>query len=80
MLDQLAPVLVEGKLNYILGRLNHSKKVEQALPSEMEVALLWTIHSLGDLEVEPEWWADSKRPHAISGEEAIKGSVQAEGE
>jgi len=28
MLDQLAPVLVEGKGKDILGRLNHPKNVE----------------------------------------------------
>jgi hypothetical protein len=66
MLDQLAPVLAEGKGKDILGRLNHPKNVEQALPAEMELALLWAIHSLGDLEVEPEWWGDSKRPDAIT--------------
>lgn len=66
MLDQLAPVLVGGKGKDILGRLNHPKNVEQALPAEIELALLWAIHSLGDLEVEPEWWGDSKRPDAIT--------------
>jgi len=66
MLDQLAPVLVQGKSKDILSRLNHPKNVEQALPAEMELALLWAIHSLGDLEIEPEWWGDSKRPDAIT--------------
>jgi len=66
MLDQLAPVLVQGKGKDILNRLNHPKNVEQALPAEMELALLWVIHSLGDLEVEPEWWGDYKRPDAIT--------------
>lgn len=66
MLDQLGPVLAEGKGKDILSRLNHPKNVEQALPAEMELALLWAIHSLGDLEVEPEWWGDSKRPDAIT--------------
>ena len=66
MLDQLAPLLAEGKGKDILARLNHPKNVEQALPAEMELALLWAIHSLGDLEVEPEWWGDSKRPDAIT--------------
>jgi len=55
MLDQIASVLAEGKGKDILGRLNHLKNVEQALPAEMELALLWAIRSLGDLEVEPEW-------------------------
>ncbi|MBY0305307.1 MAG: hypothetical protein K2W86_09195 [Sphingomonas sp.] len=66
MLDQLAPVLAQGKGKDILSRLNHPKNVEQALPAEMELALLWAIHSLGDLEIEPEWWGDLKRPDAIT--------------
>jgi hypothetical protein len=66
MLDELAPLLAPGKGKDILGRLNHPKNVEQALPAEMELALLWAIQSLGDLEIEPEWWGDSKRPDAIT--------------
>lgn len=66
MLDQLAPLLTADKGKDILSRLNHRKNVEQALPAEMELALLWAIYSLGDLEIEPEWWGDAKRPDAIT--------------
>jgi len=65
MLSELAPALGADKGRDILMRLNDRKQVDQALPAEMELALLWAIHSLGDLEVEPEWWGDSRRPDAI---------------
>jgi hypothetical protein len=66
MLDELAPVLTDGKGKDLLRRLNSKKDVDQALPAEMELALLWAIHTLGDLEIEPEWWGDAKRPDAIT--------------
>lgn len=66
MLDELAPVLVNDKGKGLLGRLNKDKDENQALPAEMELALLWALNSLGDLEIEPEWWGDSKRPDAIT--------------
>lgn len=66
MLDTLAPVLGPEKGRDLLRRLNDPKKVEQALPAEMELALLWTIQSLGEMEIEPEWWGDSRRPDAIT--------------
>lgn len=66
MLDELAPVLVNGEGKGLLRRLNNSKDENQALPAEMELALLWGLNSLGDMEIEPEWWGDSKRPDAIT--------------
>lgn len=66
MLDDLAPILTDGKGKDLLRRLNSKKDVDQALPAEMELALLWAIHSLGEMEIEPEWWGDSKRPDAIT--------------
>lgn len=66
MLDELSPVLTDGKGKDLLRRLNSKKDVDQALPAEMELALLWAVHSLGDLEIEPEWWGDNKRPDAIT--------------
>ncbi|MDE2595869.1 MAG: hypothetical protein KGL44_03215 [Sphingomonadales bacterium] len=66
MLDELAPILDDRKRKDLLARLNHKKKEDQALPAEMELALLWAIHSLGEMEVEPEWWGDSKRPDAVT--------------
>lgn len=66
MLDALAPVLGPEKGLDLLRRLNDPKQVEQALPAEMELALLWAVRSLGDLEIEPDWWGDSRRPDAIT--------------
>ena len=66
MLNELAPALGPEKGRDLLRRLNDPKQVEQALPAEMELALLWAIRSLGDLEIEPEWWGDSRRPDAIT--------------
>ncbi len=66
MLDDLAPLLEPDKGRDILRRLNDKKRVDQALPAEMELALLWAIKSLGDIDVEPNWWGDSKRPDAVT--------------
>lgn len=66
MLDALAPALGPDKGRDLVRRLNDSKQVEQALPAEIELALLWAIQILGDLEIEPEWWGDSRRPDAIT--------------
>lgn len=66
MLNDLGPKLVGGKGTDIVKRLNSKKYVEQALPAEMELALLWAIATLGDIEIEPEWWADGKRPDAVT--------------
>jgi len=74
MLNELAPILNDGKGKDVVQRLNDRKNVDQALPAEMEIALLWAINSLGDLEVEPEWWGDSKRPDAIT-DALIEGST-----
>lgn len=66
MLDSLMPALTGGKGKDLLRRLNSEKAVDQALPAEMELALLWAIHSLGEMDIEPEWWGDSKRPDAVT--------------
>lgn len=66
MLDAIAPVLGPEKGRDLQNRLNDPKQVEQALPAEMELALLWAIQSLGDLEIEPEWWGDSRRGDALA--------------
>lgn len=66
MLDDLAPLLAADKGRDILQRLNNKKQVEQALPAELELALLWAIRSLGDIDVEPDWWGDNKRPDAVT--------------
>lgn len=66
MLDALKPALADGKGKDLLRRLNSEKAVDQALPAEMELALLWAIHSLGEMDIEPAWWGDSKRPDAVT--------------
>jgi hypothetical protein len=76
MLDDLSPALTGGKGKDLLNRLNSEKLVDQALPAEMELALLWAIHSLGDMDVEPEWWGDSKRPDAVT-EHLMVGKIAA---
>jgi len=66
MLNELAPRLDSEKARDLVQRLNNRKQVEQALPAEMELALLWSLQTLGEIEIEPEWWGDRRRPDAIS--------------
>ncbi|WP_299192481.1 hypothetical protein [uncultured Erythrobacter sp.] len=66
MLDQLAPTLDPQKGRDLLRRLNDTKYVAQALPAEMELALVWATGRLGGLEIEPEWWGDQKRPDIVT--------------
>ena len=66
MMDALAPILSTEKSRDIVQRLNSRKYVDQALPAEFELALLWTLAAIGHLEIEPAWWGDSKRPDAVS--------------
>lgn len=65
MLSDLSPYLDQEKARDLVQRLD-SKKVDQALPGEMELAILWSIAKTGDLVVEPEWWGDTRRPDAFS--------------
>jgi len=65
MLDDLSVHLSGEKGRDLLNRLE-DKRVEQALPAEMELALLWALSGLGDLDVEPEWWGDDCRPDAYT--------------
>lgn len=76
MLNDLAPHLSGEKSKALLRCLNDKKRVEQALPAEMELALLWAISKLGDIEIEPEWWGDSKRPDAVT-ERLVSGRIAA---
>lgn len=61
MLDDIEHLLDASKRADLVGRLNN-KRVEQALPAEMELALIWAMRDLDCLEVEPHWWVDGKRP------------------
>lgn len=61
MLDDLAPLLGPEKRRDVLRRIEN-KRVEQALPGEMELGLLWALSQLGEIEVEPEWWSTRRKP------------------
>jgi hypothetical protein len=66
MLQELAPLLGAAKARDLVRRLNNRKDVDQALPAEMELLLLWALRSLGEIEIEPEWWGDGRRPDVVS--------------
>lgn len=65
MFNELVPLLGEHKANDLLQRLEN-KRVEQALPAEMELVLLWGLRQLGDIEVEPNWLGNGRLPDAYS--------------
>lgn len=63
MLDDLSAFFDAEKRLDLTQRLNN-KKVEQSLPAEMELAILWMLKDLECLEIEPYWWSEGKRPDA----------------
>jgi hypothetical protein len=65
MLDELANDFQGQKRTDIVKRLN-DKRADQALPAEMELALIWAVKSVGAIEIEPEWWPNTKRPDVIT--------------
>lgn len=65
MIDDLSVRIGAEKTRDILGRLQ-SKEVTQVLPAEMELGILWGLHRLGEVEVEPDWWEGNSRPDAYS--------------
>jgi hypothetical protein len=65
MLNDLAERKDATKVRDLVGRLE-AKDAEQVLPAEMELALLWALSRLGDLDIEPEWWGDERRPDAYT--------------
>jgi hypothetical protein len=54
MLDELAPLITCEKGNDFVGNLNTDGK-GQAIRAEMELALLWALSKLGELEACPAW-------------------------
>jgi hypothetical protein len=64
MLDDLSDRIDLPKLNDLRARLE-SKRVDQALPAETELGVVWALAKLGDVEIEPEWFG-TKRPDAYS--------------
>lgn len=65
MLHELSPSLEPSKAQDILARLE-KKKVDQALPAEAELSLLWALSRLGEIDAEPYWWGDQSRPDAYT--------------
>lgn len=55
MLDDMAVHIDASKLGDLRARLEN-KRVEQALPAEIELAVMWALSTMGDLDVEPEWY------------------------
>jgi hypothetical protein len=74
MIDDLAPYLDDRKARDIIGRLEN-KRVEQCLPAEMELGLIWAVSQLGPVDIEPYWWADGKAPDLVT--EALFPGVDA---
>lgn len=64
MLDDLSDRMDLAKLSDLRARLE-SKRVDQALPAEMELGVLWALSKLGEVEIEPEWFG-ARRPDAYS--------------
>lgn len=64
MLNDLSDRMDSAKRSDIRARLE-SKRVDQALPAEMELGVLWALAKLGDVEIEPEWFG-ARKPDAYS--------------
>lgn len=64
MLDELALSTGVSKLKDLRSRLEN-KRVEQSLPAEMELSILWALSKLGSIEVEPKWY-ENRRPDACT--------------
>ena len=64
MLDDLFDRMDLAKRSDMRARLE-SKRVDQVLPAEMELGVLWALARLGDVEIEPEWFG-ARRPDGYS--------------
>lgn len=60
MLDDLSPFLTSEKENDIVKRIN-SKRVDQSLPAEAELAFTWALAQIGAIEIEPTWCAQERK-------------------
>lgn len=65
MLNDLAPMLADEKIADLINRIDN-KGIDQALPGEMELGLIWAISQIGPVEVEPHWYGISGLPDAFS--------------
>jgi hypothetical protein len=59
MLEELAPFVDVPKLNDLKARLE-SKRLNQAAPAEFELGVIWALSTMGELEVEPQWYGTSR--------------------
>lgn len=55
MLNDLTLLVDAHKLNDLKARLEN-KRTSQAVPAEFELGVLWTLSTMGELEVEPDWY------------------------
>lgn len=65
MLNDLSPVLAEEKVADLINRIEN-KEIDQSLPGEMELGLIWAISQIGPAEIEPHWYGISGLPDAFS--------------
>ncbi len=65
MIDGLGAELAGSKAVDIIRRIE-SKDIAQALPAEMELAVMWALYELGGTEIEPFWFGASSLPDAYS--------------
>lgn len=65
MLDELGPLMGQEQSLGLVRRIE-SKEIEQALPAEMELGLIWAIAQLGPVEIEPEWYSEKRLPDLFS--------------
>ena len=65
MLRELEPHLSPSKKSDLVNRLE-SKRPNQNMPAEMEIALLWVASKSGDIEIEPEWLGTANLPDVYS--------------
>lgn len=75
MIDELGASIGISKIKDIRSRIEN-KRVEQALPAEMELALIWAVSKLGSCDVEPDSWPSNRRPDVVSSN-VVHGKVSA---
>ena len=65
MLSDIAAHTQPSKSRDLLNRLEN-KRVEQSLPAEFELMILWALLQMGEVEVEPEWIGSGRVPEAYT--------------
>lgn len=74
MLNDIGTFASEEKQRDLIRRIE-SKRKDQALSGEAELAVLWAISRIGDIEPEPVWWGSSApellTDHLVRGRAAV---------